>query len=148
MLVQYFSSQRLLRQEASLRAESELRATRNQILDIVDQAEAAVHNSVWIARWCLDYPDSLAVVARRIVEENPSVMGSTFALVPGYDKNHPLFAPYVCRTDDGSLELKTLATEEYDYPSQEWFTEPLNYGIGYWSEPYIDTGGGDVLMTT
>ena len=148
MLVQYFSSQRLLRQEASLRAESELRATRNQILDVVDQAEAAVHNSVWIARWCLDYPDSLAVVARRIVEENPSVMGSTFALVPGYDKNHPLFAPYVCRTADGGTELKTLATAEYDYPSQEWFTEPLNYGIGYWSEPYIDTGGGDVLMTT
>ena len=148
MLVQYFSSQRMLREEASLRADSELRATRNQIMDVVDQAEAAVHNSVWIARWCLDYPDSLAVVARRIVEENPSVMGSTFALVPGYDKKHPLFAPYVCRTDDGGVELKTLATEAYDYPSQEWFTEPLNYGIGYWSEPYVDTGGGNVLMTT
>ena len=148
MLVQYFSSQRMLREEASLRAESELRATRNQIMDVVDQAEAAVHNSVWIARWCLDYPDSLAVVARRIVEENPSVMGSTFALVPGYDKKHPLFAPYVCRTEDGGVELKTLATEAYDYPSQEWFTEPLNYGIGYWSEPYVDTGGGNVLMTT
>ena len=117
-------------------------------MDIVDQAEAAVHNSIWITRWCLDYPDSLAVVARRIVEENPSVMGSTIALVPDYNKKLPLFAPYVCRTADGSVELKSLATEEYDYPSQEWFTEPLKYGYGYWSEPYIDEGGGEVLMTT
>ena len=147
-LIQYVSSQRMLKREASQRAESELRATRNQIMDVVDQAEAAVHNSIWIARWCLDYPDSLVVVSRRIVEENPSVMGSTFALVPGYDKNHPLFSPYVCRSADGDIEIKSLATEEYDYPSQEWFTEPLNYGIGYWSEPYVDTGGGNVLMTT
>jgi sigma-B regulation protein RsbU (phosphoserine phosphatase) len=117
-------------------------------MDVVDQAEAAVHNSIWITRWCLDYPDSLAVVARRIVEENPSVMGSTIALVPDYNKKLPLFAPYVCRTADGSVELKSLATEEYDYPSQEWFTEPLKYGYGYWSEPYIDEGGGEVLMTT
>ena len=147
-LVQYFSSRRMLRQEASLRAESELRATRNEIMDIVDQAEAAVHNSIWISRWCLDYPDSLAVVSRRIVEENPSVMGSTIALVPGYNKDLPLFSPYVCRTADGGTELKSLATEEYNYPSQEWFTEPLNYGIGYWSEPYVDEGGGEILMTT
>ena len=147
-LIQYFSSQRMLKEEASLRAESELRSTRNQIMDVVDQAEAAVHNSIWITRWCLDYPDSLAVVARRIVEENPSVMGSTIALVPDYNKKLPLFAPYVCRTADGSVELKSLATEEYDYPSQEWFTEPLKYGYGYWSEPYIDEGGGEVLMTT
>ncbi len=147
-LIQYFSSQRMLKEEASLRAESELRSTRNQIMDIVDQAEAAVHNSIWITRWCLDYPDSLAVVARRIVEENPSVMGSTIALVPDYNKKLPLFAPYVCRTADGGVELKSLATKEYDYPSQEWFTEPLEYGFGYWSEPYVDEGGGEVLMTT
>ena len=147
-LIQYFSSQRMLKQEASLRAESELRSTRNQIMDIVDQAEAAVHNSIWITRWCLDYPDSLAVVSRRIVEENPSVMGSTIALVPGYNKNLPLYSPYVCRTADGGTELKSLATEEYNYPAQEWFTEPLNYGFGYWSEPYVDEGGGEVLMTT
>ncbi len=147
-LIQYFSSQRMLKEEASLRAESELRSTRNRIMDIVDQAEAAVHNSIWITRWCLDYPDSLSVVARRIVEENPSVMGSTIALVPDYNKNLPLYAPYVCRTADGSIELKSLATEEYNYPAQEWFTEPLNYGFGYWSEPYIDEGGGEVLMTT
>ena len=74
-------------------------------------------------------------------------MGSTVAVVPGYLKNHPLFSPYVCEGPEG-LEFKTLATEEYDYPSQEWFVKPLELKEGYWSEPYIDEGGGDILMTT
>ena len=46
------------------------------------------------------------------------------------------------------MVTKTLATPEYNYPAQEWFTKPLELGEGYWSEPYIDEGGGNILMTT
>ena len=87
------------------------------------------------------------MVARRVVEDNPVVIGSTVALVPGYYSEHPLFSPYVCR-ENGELVVKSLATEEYNYPEQEWFIKPLELGEGYWSEPYIDEGGGDVLMST
>ena len=147
-LVQFYFSQNGLREEAKLRAEGQLDATRYEIMDIIDQAEAAVRNSVWIAQWCLDYPDSLQRVCQRIVADNPVVAGSTVALVPGYKKSRPLFSPYVCRAEDGSLKVLSLATEEYDYPSQEWFVRPLELGEGYWSEPYVDEGGGDMLMTT
>jgi len=146
-LVQLYFSQKGIREEADMRAESQLDATRNKIMDVIDQAEAAVRNSVWIAQWCMDYPDSLVLVCRRLVEDNPVVVGSTVALVPGYKARKPLFAPYVFRDGD---ELKTLslATPEYDYPSKEWFTKPLELGQGYWSEPYVDEGGGEMLMTT
>ena len=146
-LIQYYFSRRGIREEAVMRAESQLETTRIQIMDVVDQAEAAVRNSVWIARWCLGVPDSLQVVARRVVEDNPVVVGSTLALIPGYNKEHPLFSPYACREGDG-IVIKSLATPEYNYPAQEWFTEPVRLGEGYWSEPYIDEGGGDILMTT
>ena len=147
-LVQFYFSQNGLREEAKLRAEGQLEATRYEIMDIIDQAEAAVRNSVWIAQWCLNYPDSLQRVCQRIVADNPVVAGSTVALVPGYIKNRPLFSPYVCRNEDGSLKALSLATAEYDYPSQEWFVRPLELGEGYWSEPYVDEGGGEMLMTT
>lgn len=148
-LIQLYFSQKGLREEASLRAESQMETAGVRILGIANQAEAAVRNSVWIAQWCLDRPDSLASVCRRIVEDNPVVVGSTVALVPGYDKKHPLFSPYVCRqADSTSLALSSLATEEYDYPSQEWFVKPLELGAGHWSEPYLDEGGGNMLMTT
>ena len=147
-VVQFYYSQKGLREEAKLRAEGELDATRYEIMDIIDQAEAAVRNSVWIAQWCLNNPDSLHRVCQRIVADNPVVAGSTIALVPGYRKDRPLFSPYAFKDTDGAIKVLSLATEEYDYPSQEWFVKPLELGEGYWSEPYVDEGGGEMLMTT
>ena len=146
-LIQYYFSQKGIKEESTARARGQLESSSNKIMDIVNQTEAAVRNSVWIAQWCLNVPDSLIRVAQRVVEDNPVVVGSTVAVVPGYLKDHPLFSPYVCEGPDG-LEFKTLATEEYDYPSQEWFVKPLELQEGYWSEPYVDEGGGNILMTT
>ncbi|MBR6371079.1 MAG: SpoIIE family protein phosphatase [Bacteroidaceae bacterium] len=148
-IVQYFYSQKGIKEEASMRAESQLETTKVRIMDIINQAEAAVRNSVWIAQWCLEVPDSMGRVTQRIVHDNPVVVGSTVAFVPGYDKRHELFAPYCYReSGTGEIKLKSLATTQYDYPSQEWFTKPIELDTGYWSEPYIDEGGGEMLMTT
>ena len=146
-LIQYYYSVRELHEEASRRAETQLESTRNRIMDVIDQAESAVRNSVWIAQWCLNVPDSLPRVCTRIVEGNPVVLGSSIALVPGYNPILPLYAPYVYKQGD-SLSFQSLATPEYDYPAQEWFTKPIEVDSEYWSEPYVDTGGGEVLMTT
>lgn len=147
-ITQYIFSQKGIRDEASMRAESQMETTKARIMDVINQAEAAVRNSVWIAQWCLEVPDSMGRVTQRIVQDNPVVVGSTVAFVPGYNKQG-LFAPYSYREEGtGLIKLKTLATAEYDYPSQEWFTKPIELDAGYWSEPYIDEGGGDMLMTT
>ena len=92
-LIQYRFSVKGLHKEASKRAETQLESTRNRIMDVIDQAESAVRNSVWIAQWCLNVPDSLPRVSTRIVEDNPVVMGSTIALVPGNNPILPLYAP-------------------------------------------------------
>ncbi len=107
-LIQYYFSKSALEQEATKHAETQLEATRNKIMDVIDQTESAVRNSLWIAQWCLDYPDSLTRVCYRIVDYNPVIVGSTVALVPGYDRRKPLYAPYVCRDAD-SLAIKTLS---------------------------------------
>ncbi len=146
-LVQSYFTQKGLQEEASRRAESHLKATKDQIMDVIDQAELAVRNNVWIARWALYHPDTLQFVSRRIVEENSVVVGSTVALVPGYMPRRRLSAPYYYTQGD-SLLFRSLATDEYNYPSKEWFREPLERDGGYWSEPYVDDGGGDMLMTT
>ena len=118
-------------------------------MDVVNQIEAAVRNSIWVAQWCLENPDSLARIPQRVVSENPVVVGSTIALVPGYNKQRPLYAPYAARDlATGNIRMLSLATEEYDYPSMEWFAKPLELGDSYWSEPYFDENGGDILMTT
>ena len=147
-IIQYYFSQKGIKEEANQRAQSELEATELKIMDVVNQAEAAVRNSMWIAQWCLNVPDSLMRVTQRIVADNPVVKGSTVALVPGYSKKYPLYSPYTAAKPDGSMESLSLATEEYNYPAQEWFTKPIELDGGYWSEPYFDEGGGNILMVT
>ncbi len=148
-IIQYAYAQREIKQEASLRAKSELKGAENKIMDVVNQAEAAVRNSIWVAEWCLENPDSLVRIPQRVVSENPVVVGSTIALVPGYSVKDSLFAPYAAKDlETGKIRMVSLATEEYDYPSQEWFTKPLELNGSYWSEPYFDENGGDIMMTT
>ena len=148
-IIQFVFAQREIKQEASLRAESELRSAEHKIMDVVNQAEAAVRNSIWVAQWCLENPDSLERIPQRVVSENPIVVGSTMALVPGYSESYPLYAPYAARDmETGEIRMLSLATEEYDYPNKEWFTKPVELNDSYWSEPYFDENGGDILMTT
>ena len=146
-LLQGVFSRKTLQAEMSMRAEGRLNLLKSEIMNVINQAEAAVRNKVWIAQWSLDNPDSLGSVGRMLVRDNPVIVGSTVALVPGYDRKHPLLSPYTFRSGD-SLVTRSLATEAYDYPSKEWFTKPLELKEGYWSEPYVDEGGGDMLMTT
>ena len=138
---------RSTRREAVIKAENVLSTTQYEIMDVVEQAEQAIRDNMWIAQWCLDNPDSLQNVTRRIVEDHTAVVGSTVALVPGYNKKLPFFAPY-SYIENGELKQTSLATEKYNYPAHEWFIEPLEVGMGYWSEPYMDKDGGNIMMTT
>ena len=60
-LIQFYFSRIGMREEASLRADTELETTNARIVDILNQAEASVRNSIWITEWCLDNPDSLVI---------------------------------------------------------------------------------------
>lgn len=140
-VLQYFYSKRILSEEATRRAEGQLAATELHIANVVDQVETAVRNSLWSVQQQIARPDSLAAITVRLVASNPVICGSTVALI---DKD---LAPY-SYDQDGEILTSSLATEEYDYKHQEWFVKPLELRGGYWSEPYYDEGGGNILMTT
>ena len=147
-LVQYYSSRKAIYEEATRRAEDQLEATNLLITDVLDQVETAVNNNVWPVRKTLAVPDSLWSLVRRIVECNPSVSGSAIAVTEGYlPEKGRLFAPYAYRNGD-RIETLQLGRDSYGYLEKEWYVKPLETGTGYWSEPYFDTGGGEMLMTT
>ncbi len=83
-----------------------------------------------------------------LLKLNPNIMGAAVAYNPDYEprKGQP-FSPYAYR-DSMGIHPKQLGTPEYDYLNQEWYTKPIASGRGTWSEPYIDTGGGEVMMIT
>jgi sigma-B regulation protein RsbU (phosphoserine phosphatase) len=147
-LVQYFYSRKTIYEEANRRAEDLLEATNLKITDVLVEVEAAVRNNVWPVRKTINIPDSLWSLACRIVDSNPSVSGTAFAFMENYfpDRGR-LFAPYAFRNHD-VIDTIQLGKESYGYPEKEWFLKPLETGEGYWSEPYYDAGGGEMLMTT
>ncbi len=148
-LIQNHFAKKGMTEEAQLRAEAQMEATRLKILNVIDQTEAAVRSNAWAATWGLNHLDTLPALTRLLVQDNPVIIGSAIALVPGYNKKRELFAPYSYQKEnDDSVYVKSLATDEYRYQEKEWFTKPLELGKGYWSEPYLDEGGGEIMMTT
>ncbi|MBR6981375.1 MAG: SpoIIE family protein phosphatase [Prevotella sp.] len=84
----------------------------------------------------------------QILQLNPSIIGAAVALNPEYE---PLkgqrFAAYSYR-DSSGIKSKMLNSEAYDYLHKEWYTVPIDSAKGVWSEPYVDEGGGDMMMIT
>ena len=147
-IVQYYFSRKGIQQEATRRAEGQLEATSLQITNVMDQVETAVRNNLWGIRLQLGRPDSLWTVSQRLVNENPVIVGSAVALKENYYRGKgKYFSPYSYKNGDEILS-KQLGNEKYDYFSMEWYVKPIETQGGYWSEPYFDEGGGNMLMTT
>ncbi|HVZ94954.1 MAG TPA: SpoIIE family protein phosphatase [Phycisphaerales bacterium] len=63
--------------------------------------------------------------------------------------NPDLFCPYVYRAPDDSFVRMDVA-DAYDYLEEEWkwYSVPRTTGRPYWTEPFFDTGAGNVAMVT
>ena len=137
-----------IREEAVRRAEALLENTILRIEGVLGSVEVAVANSAWEVGERLGEPDSMYAVVTRFVERNPVVCGSAVAFREGfYGEGREDFSPYVYEKD-GRVERRQLGNGEYRYREKEWFAVPARTGRGYWSEPYFDTGGGEMIMTT
>ena len=147
-LIQYYFAKQALEEEATHRAGAELENTSLKITNVMDQVQTAVQSNLWAASQELGNADSLYKITRRLVADNPVIIGSAVALDPGYrTARGSLFAPY-SYLDGEEILSKQLGSDEYNYLNMEWYYEPLNTHEGHWSEPYYDAGGGEMLMTT
>ena len=84
--VQAYYAKDGIRQEAKATAEGQLNAVRSGILNVVNQAESAVRNNVWLAQWCLQVPDSLPNMPTLIMNNNPTIAATAIALGTNSDK--------------------------------------------------------------
>lgn len=76
----------------------------------------------------------------------PQAFGMAVALDPDATQLKR-FATYVYRVK-GQATAKELVDPAYAYESQDWFKRPMAQGTALWSDPYLDRGGGDVMMIT
>ena len=145
----YFGqARRSVSEEAVERAQVKLENTILQIDKVLEAVEIAVKNMSWLVADKLDYPDYMYALTQQILRSNPYVVGSAIAFEPGYyPEKGVLYSPYSYRTEEG-IRSKQLGTEDYEYHYMDWYLIPKLLGTPYWSEPYFDEGGADMVMTT
>ena len=138
-----------MREEATDHAHSELSNTIHQIDAILHAVEIAVENTAWVVPKSLNYPDSLYAITERLLRNNEFIYGSAIAFEPNYYSSiGHYFSPYSYRGKNGNIRSRQLGTGTYDYHYMDWYQIPKLLDKPYWSEPYYDDGGGNMMMTT
>lgn len=82
------------------------------------------------------------------LSSSPKIFGMAVALEPNIlIPSLSNFSPYYYRQDNKVI-FSDLAENNYQYKKWPWYTEAKKRHAPVWSEPYMDEGGRNVLMTT
>ena len=138
-----------MREEATVHAHSELSNTIHQIDAVLRSVEIAVENTVWIVSHLVESPEAMYDITKRLLENNDFIYGASVAFEPNYyaSEGH-YFSPYSYRDENDSIRTMQLGDDTYDYHYMDWYQIPKLLDRSYWSEPYYDDGGGEMMMTT
>ena len=138
-----------VREEATKHAHSELSNTIHQIDAVLNAVETAVQNTAWLVPYRLGSPDFMYDITERLLQNNDFICGSAVAFEPNYYASEgQFFSPYSYRDANGEIKSKQLGNDTYDYHYMDWYQIPKLLREPYWSEPYYDDGGGEMMMTT
>lgn len=119
-----------------------------EITSQLRSVETTINQSVWVLERNINQPDSLHNVITAIIKNNPLIVGSGIAFVPDYYKEKgKYFMPYVSYRNN-KINYQVLGSQNYDYPYKDWYLIPKMLKQDYWSEPYYDEGGGNIIMST
>lgn len=87
-------------------------------------------------------------VLESMTESNAEAFGMAAAYEPyAFDGTKAAYAPYFYKTG-GEVKKAELSDGNYDYFSKDWYQIPEETGRPYWTEPYFDEGGGNIMMST
>lgn len=119
-----------------------------KINGILSSVETAVANNQLEIDENINAPDKMFDITEHILQQTPNIVGSAVAFRPNfYPQKGRQFAPYAYRQDSLIL-TKQLGSASYDYHHMDWYEGPMKEGKGYWSNPYLDEGGGEIPMIT
>ncbi len=94
------------------------------------------------------HEDTLFQVVETILLKNDNVYGAAIAFEPHFFREKGrYFSPFAYR-DGNSIHTMTLGGEHYEYFFMDWYQIPKVLDQPYWTEPYYDEGGGEMLMST
>ncbi len=147
-LYSYFYSRHIISERIETSANLQVKNFVGTIEGLVRRVEK-VPNTLSMILSTEDFKDDkLITMLDTVLRKNYEIYGIAIAYEPyAYDKKEYYHAPYVYK-DKKELKTIYLGNENYTYHVSDWYQIPITLDKGYWSEPYIDEGGGGILMAT
>ena len=128
--------------------DTSINVTNEKINNIFCNVEIAVKNNVPEAKQDIKDNSLHYFAVENLIRLNDNIIGTAIAYNPDCEpKRGELYAPYAYRDSTG-IHFKQLNSSSYNYPEKEWYKKPVKFKKDFWSEPYIDKGGGDIPMIT
>jgi len=107
--------------------------------------KVAINTALYLGDGTIE--ESAQRIIPKILQANRDIYGMAVALEP-YSQGHlgpnMTSAPYWSRNGE-KIQFIYLT---YDYTCSDWYILPRERKISDWSDPYYDTGGGEILMIT
>ncbi len=87
-------------------------------------------------------------LVKMMVENNSEIIGACIAFRPYYHSPAEKFYSLYYYRNNNRIDFLNLGNDKYDYYYMDWYQLPKELGKSIWSEPYFDTGGANMLLTT
>lgn len=130
-------SHQMLREEAVSRANGVLYASLQHISRYLVTTETATNAYGWIVEKSM-HPDSLPVLAERLVRFNPYTDGCAISTEPGVMPQYPKrFMVYSIRGEGDSIT--TTVEKDYNYFRKQWYIMPHDQQKSGWVVYYDET---------
>jgi sigma-B regulation protein RsbU (phosphoserine phosphatase) len=144
----YFVSSKLLLKTALENAQHLTNETINKVENVFLASAKIPKNLAFVLENTTISDQEMIKFQEVVVRENDEIFASAIAFEPGeYKKNIKRYAPFFFK-EDSLISFQNLDSGEYNYFLQDWYQIPKELNRAYWSEPYYDEGGGDILMST
>lgn len=120
------------------------------IEEILVDVESATESISWVVTDIDASDEFLAITSEKLLSSDTCMVSCAIALEPetsnGKSSYFMIFSYLDPKT--GEIVQKFLGSDEYDYPTADWYQIPKLTGKEYWSEPTFDSDGSETMVAS
>lgn len=155
LTIMLYSAKKAVRKEALYMAQQTTEYTTLKIDNTLKNVEEATRLMLWNVEHHLDNPAVMYEYSRKMLEQNPHIIGCAIAFDPGFYKGRDrYFMAYSFYSENSSSSLKKDAIVKGSffgnapYPKQIWYSVPYKTDQPYWTPPLSDPDpNGNIIIS-
>lgn len=120
-----------------------------EIENVLGEVEAVTNSNAWLVeKFCQNDTALLDVVSNLILSDS-NIVSCAIGFEPySVNPDQMYYCPFAYYDEEGNVRTRMMGSDDYDYPTMDWYIIPKILGHEYWSEPSFDSDGSGRLITS